>query len=139
MIFVSMISFYTVLVEGDDMNEPVADTVRGILDGHVVLTRQLADKGHYPAIDVLASVSRVMPEVIPRSHQQAAVKIKEILATFREMEDLINIGAYRTGSNSKVDRSIRLMAPIEDFLRQEVDERTALDIAREQLLELVSM
>ncbi len=132
-------AFYTVLVEGDDMNEPVADTVRGILDGHVVLTRQLADKGHYPAIDVLASVSRVMPEVIPRSHQQAAVKIKEILATFREMEDLINIGAYRTGSNSKVDRSIRLMAPIEDFLRQEVDERTALDIAREQLLELVSM
>jgi flagellum-specific ATP synthase len=129
-------AFYTVLVEGDDMNEPVADTVRGILDGHVVLTRQLADKGHYPAIDVLASVSRVMPEVIPRSHQQAAVKIKEILATFREMEDLINIGAYRSGSNPRVDRAISLMEPIRSYLRQSVQERAAWDAALTGLLEL---
>ncbi|NMB26157.1 MAG: flagellar protein export ATPase FliI [Firmicutes bacterium] len=132
-------AFYTVLVEGDDMNEPVADTVRGILDGHIVLTRQLADKGHYPAIDILSSVSRVMPEVIPRSHLQAATKIKEAVATFREMEDLINIGAYRTGSNAKVDRSIQLMDSIEGFLRQETDEITALDMAQRQLVELLAI
>lgn len=132
-------AFYTVLVEGDDMNEPVADTVRGILDGHIVLTRQLADKGHYPAIDILSSVSRVMPEVIPRSHLQAAIKIKEAVATFREMEDLINIGAYRTGSNAKVDRAIQLMDFIDGFLRQETNEVTALDMAQEQLVELLAI
>ncbi len=131
-------AFYTVLVEGDDMNEPIADTVRGILDGHIVLTRQLADRGHYPAIDVLASVSRVMPEVVPREHQQSAAKVREVLATFREMEDLINIGAYRTGSNARVDRAIRLMEPINGFLRQDVREKTALVMARDQLLELAA-
>lgn len=132
-------AFYTVLVEGDDMNEPVADTVRGILDGHIVLTRKLADRGHYPAIDILASVSRVMPEVVTREHQQVAGHVKEMLAAFQEMEDLINIGAYRSGSNPRVDRAIALMEPIRNFLQQDVSEGTAWDTALAGLLELTSM
>ncbi|NMB13223.1 MAG: flagellar protein export ATPase FliI [Firmicutes bacterium] len=132
-------AFYTVLVEGDDMNEPVADTVRGILDGHIVLTRKLADRGHYPAIDILASVSRVMPEVVTREHQQVAGHVKEMLAAFQEMEDLINIGAYRSGSNPRVDRAIASMEPIRNFLQQDVSEGTAWDTALAGLLELTSM
>lgn len=132
-------AFYTVLVEGDDMNEPVADTVRGILDGHIVLTRKLADRGHYPAIDVLASVSRVMPEVVSKEHQQIAAQVKEMLAAFQEMEDLINIGAYRSGSNPRVDRAIALMEPIKSFLQQDVSEKIAWDTALAGLLELISM
>jgi len=132
-------AFYTVLVEGDDMNEPVADTVRGILDGHIVLTRRLADRGHYPAIDILASVSRVMPEVVSREHQQVATQVKEMLATYQEMEDLINIGAYRSGSNPRVDRSISLIDPIKAFLQQDIAESVAWDSALSQLLELTNM
>lgn len=129
-------AFYTVLVEGDDLNEPVSDTVRGILDGHIVLTRKLADRGHYPAIDVLASVSRVMPEVVSREHQKAAIQVKEMLAAYQEMEDLINIGAYRSGSNPLVDRAISLMEPVRSYLRQSVQERAAWDAALTGLLDL---
>jgi flagellum-specific ATP synthase len=129
-------AFYTVLVEGDDLNEPVSDTVRGILDGHIVLTRKLADRGHYPAIDVLASVSRVMPEVVSQEHQKVAIQVKETLAAYQEMEDLINIGAYRSGSNPRVDRAISLMEPIRSYLRQSVQERAAWDAALTGLLEL---
>ncbi|NLY30527.1 MAG: flagellar protein export ATPase FliI [Firmicutes bacterium] len=129
-------ALYTVLVEGDDMNEPITDTVRGILDGHIVLSRRLADRGHYPAIDVLASVSRVMPEVVSRDHLRAAVEVKEMMAAYQEMEDLINIGAYRAGTNPRVDRAISLIEPIRDFLRQDVVEGSTLDAALTGLLEL---
>ncbi|NMB01729.1 MAG: EscN/YscN/HrcN family type III secretion system ATPase, partial [Firmicutes bacterium] len=115
-------AFYTVLVEGDDMNEPISDTVRGILDGHIVLNRSLAEKNHYPAIDVLASVSRLMVEVTSKEHQALAAKLRASLATYAEAEDLINIGAYAHGSNPEIDRAIRLNPGITDFLRQGVND-----------------
>ncbi|NLA57309.1 MAG: flagellar protein export ATPase FliI [Firmicutes bacterium] len=131
-------ALYTVLVEGDDMNEPIADTVRGILDGHIVLSRKLADRGHYPAIDVLASVSRVMPEVVSKEHLRTATHIKEMMAAYEEMEDLINIGAYRSGTNPRVDRAISLMEPIRAFLKQGVTERSTFDTAFTGLVELTA-
>ncbi|HPT84191.1 MAG TPA: hypothetical protein PLM25_09880, partial [Limnochordia bacterium] len=115
-------AFYTVLVEGDDMNEPVADTVRGILDGHIVLNRALAEKNHYPAIDILASISRLMVEVTTREHQELAAKLRSALAAYTEAEDLINIGAYAHGSNPEIDEAIRLHPGITAFLQQGVDE-----------------
>ena len=131
-------ALYTVLVEGDDMNEPIADTVRGILDGHIVLSRRLADRGHYPAIDVLASVSRVMPEVISREHLRAAIQVKEMMAAYQEMEDLINIGAYQSGTNPRVDRAISLIESIRGFLKQDVDEGSTLDAALTGLLDIAA-
>lgn len=113
---------YTVLVDGDDLNEPVTDTVRGILDGHIVLTRHLANQNHYPAIDVLASISRVMPNVVTREHIEISNKIKDILSTYKESEDLINIGAYKKGSNKKIDIAIDSIDSINDFLKQEVEK-----------------
>ena len=108
----------------------------GVFDGHIVLSRRPADRGHYPAIDVLASVSRVMPEVVSRDHLRAAVEVKEMMAAYQEMEDLINIGAYRAGTNPRVDRAISLIEPIRDFLRQDVVEGSTLDAALTGLLEL---
>lgn len=109
---------YTVLVDGDDMNEPIADAVRGILDGHIVLSRKLANKNHYPAIDVLSSISRVMPSIADENHLAVANKIKEILATYDEAEDLVNIGAYAKGSNKKIDYAIKKIESINQFLKQ---------------------
>jgi len=109
---------YTVLVEGDDMNEPVADTVRGILDGHIVLSRHLADQGHFPAIDILASISRLMPDLTSEAHRKAAMHLREVLATYRQAEDLIAIGAYAAGSNPKIDEAIALIDAANGFLRQ---------------------
>lgn len=123
----SITGMYTVLVDGDDMNEPVADTVRGILDGHIVLSRNLANKNHYPAIDVLASISRVMPNIIDREQKQCANEIKSLLAVYKEAEDLINIGAYTRGSNIKIDRAIDKIDQINSFLRQETDQNIELD------------
>lgn len=114
---------YTVLVEADDMNEPIADAVRGILDGHIILSRRLAAQNHYPAIDVLQSVSRVMPDIVNGGHISAAGRIRDVLATYREAEDLINIGAYVSGSNPKIDYSIELIDYVNSFLRQGVAER----------------
>lgn len=114
---------YTVLVEADDMNEPIADAVRGILDGHIVLSRKLASQNHYPAIDVLQSISRVMPDVVHKDHYKTAGLLRDILATYREAEDLINIGAYVSGSNQKIDKAIELINQINSFLKQGVDER----------------
>lgn len=111
---------YTVLVDGDDLTEPVTDTARGILDGHIVLSRKLANSNHYPAIDVLASVSRVMPNIVSKEHLEIANRIKDIMAVYREAEDLINIGAYKKGSNKKIDIAIDLMEDIENFLKQDV-------------------
>lgn len=110
---------YTVLVDGDDLNEPVTDTVRGIIDGHIILSRKLANQNHYPAIDVLSSVSRVMPSIVDEEHLNKANAIKDILATYKESEDLINIGAYKMGSNNKIDRAIDLKEDIDEFLMQE--------------------
>ena len=113
---------YTVLVDGDDMNEPISDTVRGILDGHIVLSRKLANGNHYPAVDVLASISRVMPNVTDDEHRNCASKLKDLVATYREAEDLINIGAYKEGSNPKIDTAIRLNDDINSFLKQGTHE-----------------
>lgn len=118
----SITGLYTVLVDGDDMNEPIADATRGILDGHIVLSRRLAASGYYPAIDVLNSVSRVMINVVDKEHNEAAHKIKEIIAVYQEAKDLIDIGAYQKGNNPKIDLALQFIEQINEFLQQEVHE-----------------
>ncbi|TAM61609.1 flagellar protein export ATPase FliI [bacterium] len=122
----SITGIYAVLVDGDDLNEPVADAVRSILDGHIVLSRALASANHYPAIDVLNSISRVMPDVVDEVHLRAAGAVRDLLATYREAEDLINIGAYVPGSNAKVDLAIAKIESIRHFLRQDTYEGSTL-------------
>lgn len=124
---------YTVLVDGDDLNEPITDTARGILDGHIVLSRAIANSNHYPAIDVLASVSRVMSNVSSKEHIKDANTIKDLLATYKDAEDLINIGAYKIGSNSKIDKSIENIDKINDFLRQQTDDSPSFDQTLEMM------
>jgi FliI/YscN family ATPase len=123
----SITGFFTVLVEGDDMNEPIADAVRGILDGHIVLSRDLGAAGHYPAIDVLSSLSRVASEIAPPEQLDSARKIREALAVYRHSEDLIQLGAYVSGSNARLDSSIKARENIMNFLRQEPGARSRLD------------
>ena len=118
---------YTVLVDGDDLTEPVTDTVRGILDGHIVLSRKLANLNHYPAIDVLASISRVMPNIADSKHIKMANSIKDIMAVYKEAEDLINIGAYKRGSNKKIDTAIDLIDEVNGLLRQLTSESPAFE------------
>ena len=118
----SITGIYTVLVEGDDMNEPIADAVRSILDGHIVLSRKLAAKNHYPAIDVLDSISRLMKQLVSAEQNQLAGKIRDFMATYTEAEDLINIGAYAGGSNPNIDQSIAFHEPIEEYLKQTLNE-----------------
>jgi flagellum-specific ATP synthase len=118
----SITGLYTVLVEGDDFNEPVSDAVRSVLDGHVVLSRQLASRNHYPAVDILDSVSRLMLDITTPEHQQAAGEVKELMAIYREAEDLINIGAYANGSSERVDHAIECIDGINNFLRQGITE-----------------
>jgi flagellum-specific ATP synthase len=118
---------YTVLVEGDDMNEPIADAARSILDGHIVLTRDLANQNHYPAIDILRSISRVMDDITDLDHKHHVGRIKEVLATYRKAEDLINIGAYAAGSNPKIDFAIQRIDPINAYLRQGIHEETTFE------------
>ncbi|MCK5145295.1 flagellar protein export ATPase FliI [bacterium] len=134
----SITGLYTVLVESDDMNDPVADSVRSILDGHIVLSRKLAAMNHYPAIDVLESVSRVMNDIVPQDHKSAAGAAGEILATYRESEDLINIGAYVKGSNPKIDRAIEQIDPVNTFLCQAIEESTSYDVTISGLTDLFS-
>lgn len=119
----SITGLYTVLVDGDDMNEPIADAVRGILDGHIVLSRNIANKNHYPAIDILASISRVMNSIVDSNHTDLANKLKDVVATYREAEDLINIGVYVKGSNKKIDYSIEKIEAINEFLTQGIYEK----------------
>lgn len=119
----SITGLYAVLVDGDDFNEPVTDTARSILDGHIVLSRALANRNQYPAIDVLASVSRVMPDVVPREHVDVANNIKKVMAVYRDAEDLINIGAYVKGSNEKIDFAISVIDNITGFLEQRVGDK----------------
>jgi flagellum-specific ATP synthase len=132
----SITGFYSVLVEGDDPNEPVSDVVRGLLDGHTWLSRPLAARGHYPAIDVLESVSRLMLEVADRKHVEAAAEIRRLLAVYRDHEDLISLGAYRRGSQNQVDLAIELRDPIMIFLRQAIDEPASIEAARRELCRL---
>lgn len=133
----SITGLYTVLVDGDDMTEPVTDTARSILDGHIVLSRSLANRNQYPAIDVLASVSRVMPDIITDGHKEAAAGVKEALAVYRDAEDLINIGAYVKGSNEKIDHAISLIDRIFGFIRQSTEERFGFDEIIDMLQEIL--
>ncbi|MCM2280739.1 MAG: FliI/YscN family ATPase [Bdellovibrionaceae bacterium] len=123
----SITGLYTVLVEGDDMDDPIADSVRSIVDGHIVLDRALASRGHFPAIDVLQSTSRVMRSVVDSHHVQLARAMRENMAIYRDAEDLINIGAYKSGANPEIDHAIQLHQGITQFLRQDVDEQTSLN------------
>jgi len=129
----SITGLYTVLVEGDDMNEPISDTVRGILDGHIVLSRDIANSNHYPPIDVLGSVSRVMPEIVSKEHLDEFGVLKNMIAVYREAEDLINIGAYREGANPEIDRSVKLHNPIQNFLKQDMNDSFTFDETLEML------
>ena len=119
----SITGLYTVLVDGDDFNEPITDTARSILDGHIMLDRKLAHRNHYPAIDVLQSISRVMSSIAGREHKEAAGKLKNVLATYQEAEDLINIGAYKNGSNQNIDYAIEKIGEVNHFLLQETHDK----------------
>ncbi len=130
---------YTVLVEGDDMNEPVADAVRSILDGHIVLSRRLASSGHYPAVDALESVSRVMTAVTTPEHRSAASRMLDLMATYREAEDLINIGAYVKGSNPRIDEALKMREMIRVFLRQQADEHEDFETSIKLLIEMMDV
>jgi flagellum-specific ATP synthase len=132
----SITGFYSVLVEGDDPQEPVADTVRGLLDGHTWLSRKLAARGHYPAIDVLSSISRVMNDITSRPQQDAAALVRELLAAYRDHEDLISIGAYRKGANRNVDVATEMREEFDRFLRQRIEEPVTLADASAALVEL---
>ncbi len=131
-------AFYTVLVEGDDDNEPISDTVRGILDGHIVLSRALADKNHFPAIDVSASISRVMKDISTPEHMAIAGKLKEIISTYRESEDLINIGAYVRGANPIIDEALMKMPKINEFLKQQIEEHSSFEETMTQLQQIIN-
>ena len=130
---VSITGLYTVLVDGDDFNEPIADTARAILDGHIVLDRKLAHKNHYPAVDVLQSISRCMSSIATKAHKQAAGKLRNVLATYNEAEDLINIGAYKAGSNKEIDYAISKIQAVNDFLCQATDEKFTFEQCEELL------
>lgn len=132
----SITGIYTVLVEGDDMNEPVADTVRGVLDGHIVLSRKIASRNFYPAVSVLESVSRVMPAIVSPEHLAAAGRIRDLLATYAESEDLINIGAYKAGSNARVDWALSHLDSVRSFLEQRVDESSSFEETDRRMLAL---
>ena len=129
----SITGILTVLVENDDLNDPVADSARSLLDGHIVLSRKLADRGHYPAVDILASISRLMPAVVSEEHRAAAQKLKEIYATYVDAEDLINIGAFSPGSNRRIDGAIALIDRLSNFLIQPVRDRTGFEETIRQL------
>ena len=131
----SITGLYTVLVDGDDMNEPITDTARSILDGHIMLNRKLAHQNHYPAIDVLQSISRCMSQIVDKEHKKLAGQLKNVLATYNEAEDLINIGAYKSGSNPKIDYAIAKIDAVNEFLMQDVNDKfdyeQAVDMMRE--------
>ncbi|XKE55586.1 flagellar protein export ATPase FliI [Sutcliffiella horikoshii] len=133
----SITAFYTVLVDGDDMNEPIADTVRGILDGHFVLDRELANKGQYPAINVLKSVSRVMNHIVDTEHKRAAESMREKLSKYYQAEDLINIGAYKRGSSREIDDAIQSYPAIINYLKQEVDDSWKFADTKKELTNLM--
>jgi flagellum-specific ATP synthase len=130
----SITGILTVLVENDDLTDPVADSARSLLDGHISLSRKLASRGHYPAVDILDSVSRLMAAVVSDEHRIAAQRLKEIYATYTDAEDLINIGAFAPGSNRRIDGAISLIDRINDFLVQPVRQRTSFEETERQLI-----
>ncbi|MBP2021803.1 flagellum-specific ATP synthase [Clostridium punense] len=134
----SITAFYTVLVDGDDFNEPIADAVRGILDGHIVLSRDLAAKNHYPAIDILRSISRLMPQISDENHLKAASVARDLLAAYKDSEDLINLGAYVKGTNKRVDMSLKYIDAINEFLKQAINEHTNFEESLDKLLNMFS-
>jgi flagellar biosynthesis/type III secretory pathway ATPase len=134
----SITGFFTVLVEGDDMNEPIADAVRGILDGHIVLSRQLGAAGHYPAIDVLQSISRLASRLAPPHQAEAARRLRLAMASFQSAEDLIRMGAYVNGADPRLDAAIRLQDPLRGFLRQVSGEATPYGQTLGQMTELAA-
>ncbi len=131
-------ALYTVLVEGDDMNEPISDTARGILDGHVVLSRKIASQAHYPAIDILPSLSRVMGDITTKQHRAAAARLKEMLAIYTEAEDLINVGAYQPGNNPRLDRAVALIEKIRTFLKQDTHESIDFEETVQRLMSMMA-
>ena len=133
----SITALYTVLVEGDDMTEPIADETRSILDGHIILSRKLAQKHHYPAIDVMASVSRCMPAIVTKEHDQAAGKLRKLLAKYAEIEMLLQIGEYKQGSDAEADLAIAKNKQINDFLCQGLFEKVPFDDTINKLMAVV--
>ncbi len=133
----SITGFYTVLVDGDDMTEPIADAVRSILDGHVVLSRKLANMGQYPAVDPLQSVSRVMPDIVDTDHRKRAIAFSEILSTYKEAEDLINIGAYVRGSNPQIDHALSKIGSLRTYLKQDMLEKALYEETVNRLKEII--
>jgi flagellum-specific ATP synthase len=133
----SITGLYTILVEGDDFNEPISDAARSILDGHISLSRSLANKNHYPAIDVLQSISRVMIDIVDDEHKKKANDLMNIVATYKKAEDIINIGAYVSGSNPGIDHAVNMIEKVNAFLRQNIGENIGFGEAREQLMELL--
>ncbi len=129
----SITGIYTVLVEGDDMNEPIADAVRSIVDGHIILSRDLASQGHYPSIEVMGSISRCMSDVVPKDQVRVAHKFLEVMSTYRRSEDLINIGAYAKGSNPKIDNAIAMIDQLNGYLKQPVEEKVSFSESAQQL------
>ncbi|MGQ4664620.1 flagellar protein export ATPase FliI [Metabacillus halosaccharovorans] len=130
-------AFYTVLVDGDDLNEPISDTVRGILDGHIVLDRQLANKGQFPAINVLKSISRVMNQIVDSNHKSSASKLRDLLSTYLNSEDLINIGAYKRGSSREIDEAIKYYPKIISYLKQNVEDKVSIEQSISSLNQLI--
>lgn len=130
---------YTVLVEGDDFNEPVSDTVRGILDGHIALSRELAEQNHYPAVDILGSISRLMTDIVTPEHRLAAGKIKDLLATYNKSRDLINIGAYIKGTDPKIDKAIEIIPSLNRFLIQSMDKKVNIQDSINHIIQLSKM
>lgn len=123
----SITGIYTVLVEGDDTNEPIADTVRGILDGHIVLSRKLANENHFPAIDIGASISRLMVNIVPEEHQRLAAKMRDLLSVYNKNEDLISIRAYKAGTNPRLDTAVGKIDAVNEYLMQRIADNFSIE------------
>ena len=134
----SITAFYTVLMEGDDINDPIVDTVRGITDGHIFLSRKVAEANHYPAIDVLGSISRLMSAIASKEHKEAAGKLRKIMAMYRENKDLIDVGMYQPGSNPKLDIAIEMMPKINAFLQQRTTDSVNMQNTIDTLINMMS-
>lgn len=134
----SITALYTVLMEGDDINDPIVDTVRGIVDGHIFLNRKIAEMNHYPAIDVLGSISRLMSSIVTPEHREAAAKLRRIMALYRENKDLIDVGMYVSGSNPKLDIAIQMMPQINAFLQQRTSDLVSMDTTISTLIQMMS-
>jgi flagellum-specific ATP synthase len=132
----SITAFYTVLTEGDDNNDPVADAARGVLDGHFVLSRRIAESGRYPAIDIEASISRVMQEVVSREQMDMALRMKRILSLYQQNQDLINVGAYARGTNPQIDEAIRLQPVLQQFLSQKPSEAINMEQSLRDMIQI---